>query len=136
MTASDTGNKQRAQKTITIGKPVFSRLIDAWEQNKPRLVAKYDVTTYTAYAQKLIDIGIEQDTIEGRFEITNMFENTILLNDYFQSKKNIEIIIRNAKLFCQQDKTGGCEHIGFVLSDPAVRKRAKELGVKLRRAEP
>ncbi len=134
MSSIDTANVSRSQKTITIGKDVFSTLKETWEKNKATLVAKYDVTTYTAYAQKLIDIGIEQDTVEGRFEITNMFENTILLNDYFLVKQNIEIIIRNAKLFCQKDKTGDCLHVGYVLSSPVIRKRAKELGVKLRRA--
>ncbi len=122
------------QGSITISLELFSKLRGTWEKNMSKLVAKHHVTTYSGYAGKLIDLGIEQDIVEERFEITNMFENTILLNDYFLVKQNIEIIIRNAKLFCQEDKTGDCLHVGYVLSSPVIRKRAKELGVKLRRA--
>lgn len=38
-------------------------------------------------------------------------------------------------VYCRHDRSGDCDHVGFVLADVYVIKRAKELGVKLRKAE-
>ena len=91
-----------------------------------------DIKSYTAYAQKLLERAIEQDVLEGRFEIKDRIENKVIVKDYYKLK-DAEVLIKHGKLFCMLDQAGDCDHIGFVLSDPSVVKRVKELGVKLRR---
>lgn len=91
-----------------------------------------DIKSFTAYAQKLLEKAIEQDILEGRFEISDRIENKILVKDYYKGK-TAEVCIRQGRLYCLLDESGDCDHVGFVLSDPSVIKRAKELGVKLRK---
>ncbi len=91
-----------------------------------------DIKSYTAYAQKLLERAIEQDVLEGRFEIKDRIENKVTVRDYFKLK-DAEVLIKQGKLYCMLDQTGDCDHVGFVLSDPSVIKRAKDLGVKLRK---
>ena len=121
-------------RTITIKNSVFAKLIDAYEKKKRDLIME-DIKSYTGYAQKLLEKSIDQDTLEGRFEIVDRFENTVVVRDYYRVR-NAEVVIKSGKLYCELDKTGDCDHAGFVLSDPQVIKRAKELGVKLRKEAP
>ena len=111
---------------------MFAKLLDAYERKKRDLVME-DIKSYTAYAQKLLDKAIEQDTLEGRFEILCFDGDTVLLKDYYK-RKDAEVIIRQSKVFCRLDESGDCDHVGYVLSDPSVLRRAKQLGVKLRKA--
>ena len=113
---------------------VYAKLIDAYEKRKRDLIME-DIKSYTAYAQRLLEKSIEQDTLEGRFRIADRYENTVVVRDYYRVK-NAEVVIKSGKLFCELDRTGDCDHVGFILSDPQVIKRAKELGVKLRRVPP
>ena len=122
----------RGYQTITLKQITFDKLVDAYEKRKRDLIME-DIKSYTAYAQKLLERSIEQDLLEGRFEIAEKYENKVLVKDYFRMR-NAEIVIRGNRVFCELDKTGDCDHVGFVLSDPYVVKRAKELGVKLRKA--
>ena len=92
-----------------------------------------DIKSYTAYAQKLLDKAIEQETLEGRFQITDNIDDKIVVRDYYRVK-NAEVQIKGGRVYCLLDESSDCDHIGFVLSDPRVIKRAKELGVKLRKA--
>lgn len=92
-----------------------------------------DIKSYTAYAQKLLDKAIEQDTLEGRFEIFSFDGDIVSVRDYFR-RKDAEVVIRQSKVFCRLDESGDCDHVGYVLSDPTVLKRAKQLGVRLRKA--
>ena len=62
-----------------------------------------------------------------------MQDDVIQVKDYYKLK-NAEIVIRQNKVYCRLDESGDCDHVGFVLSDPAVIRRARELGVKLRKA--
>ena len=80
-----------------------------------------------------LEKAIEQDTIEGRFEIRSFDGDSILVKDYFKGK-DAEVVIRQSRLFCRLDESGDCDHVGYVLSDPTVLKRANQLGVKLRKA--
>jgi len=110
---------------------VYAKLVDAYERKKRDLVME-DIKSFTAYAQKLLEKAIEQDVLEGRFEISDRIENKIIVKDYYKQKTG-EVIIRQGRLYCLLDNSGDCDHVGFVLSDPGVIKRAKELGVKLRK---
>ncbi len=121
------------QGSITISLELFSKLRDTWEKNMPRLVAKHHVTTYSAYAQKRLEEAILEDTLEGRFEITEKHEDRLTVRDYFKNKDAV-IQIKRGMVFCELDETGNCEHVGFVLADPLIIQRAQELGVRLRKS--
>lgn len=123
---------QRGYQTITLKSSVFAKLVDAYEKKKRDLVME-DIKSYTAYAQKLLDKAIEQDTLEGRFEIFSFDGDIVSVRDYFR-RKDAEVVIRQSKVFCRLDESGDCDHVGYVLSDPTVLKRAKQLGVRLRKA--
>jgi hypothetical protein len=122
----------RGYQTITLKTSVYAKLVDAYEQKKRDLVME-DIKSYTAYAQKILEKGIEQDVLEGRFEIIERFENTVVVMDFYRRKRVEVHINKKDRLYCELDGAGNCDHVGFVLSDPAVIKRAKELGVKLRK---
>lgn len=110
------------------------KLIETYEGKKRDLVME-DIKSYSAYAQKLLERAIEQDTIEGRFQFVSVEDNTVLVKDYLKAKTAEVVINEKSKVYCRLDATGECEHVGYVLSEPSVIKRAKELGVKLRKAE-
>jgi len=122
----------RGYQTITVKSTVYAKLVDAYERKKRDLIME-DIRSYTGYAQSLLERAIEQDALEGRFEIIAREDDKAVVKDYFRLK-DAEIVIRGGKVFCRLDETGDCDHVGFVLSDPAVVKRAKQLGVKLRKA--
>ena len=119
-------------QTLTLRGALFDKLVSAYESKKRDLIME-DIKSYTAYAQKLLEKAIEQDTIEGRFEIRSFDGDSILVKDYFK-RKDAEVVIRQSRLFCRLDESGDCDHVGYVLSDPTVLKRANQLGVKLRKA--
>lgn len=122
----------KGYQTLTLKSEVFEKLVGAYEKKKRDLIME-DIKSYTAYAQKLLEKAIEQDSIEGRFEIQSMEGDVIQLKDYYKMK-NVELVIKQNKVYCRSDESGDCDHVGFVLSDPHVLKRATELGVKLRKA--
>lgn len=124
----------KGQKTITISEPLFNSLKATWNEKKGELITKYDVATISTYAQMLIERGIKQDTTEGRFEIVSKEQNSILVRDYYKAK-DFEVIIRKGKVLCETEQESDCDHVGYVLHDPEVIERAKQLGVKLRRAK-
>jgi hypothetical protein len=121
----------KGYQTLTLKSTIFAKLVDAYEKKKRDLVME-DIKSYTAYAQKLLEKAIEQDVLEGRFEISDRIENKIIVKDYYKGK-TAEVVIKQGRLYCLLDESGDCDHVGFVLSDPSVIKRAKELGVKLRK---
>jgi hypothetical protein len=121
----------KGYQTLTLKAALFDRLVDAYEKKKQDLIME-DIKSYTAYAQKLLEKAIEQDTIEGRFKITNMIEDKVIVRDYYRAK-TAEVQIKNGRVYCLLDESSDCDHVGYVLSDPVVLKRAKELGVKLRK---
>jgi len=121
----------KGYQTLTLKTKLFVKLMDAYERKKRDLIME-DIKSYTAYAQKLLERAIEQDVLEGRFEIKDRIENKVTVRDYFKLK-DAEVLIKQGKLYCMLDQTGDCDHVGFVLSDPSVIKRAKDLGVKLRK---
>jgi hypothetical protein len=106
-------------------------LVEAYEKKKRDLIME-DIKSYTAYAQRLLERGIERDLLEGRFEIANKYDDSITVRDHYRMKE-AEVILKGGKVFCELDRSGDCDHVGFVLSDPETIKRAKQLGVKLRR---
>jgi hypothetical protein len=122
----------KGYQTLTLKGTVFAKLVDAYERKKRDLIME-DIKSFTAYAQKLLEKAIDQDVLEGRFEITDRIENRIVVKDYYRGK-TAEFSIKQGRIFCSLDESGDCDHIGFVLSDPRVIKMAKELGVKLRKA--
>ena len=127
----------KGQKSLTLTEALHESLTKSWEKNREKLSKKYGVTTFTGYAQHLIGRGVEEDLLETRFEIVNMFENEIRVRDYFLA---VDALVRlNAEgpyavVYCELDKTGKCPHIGFVLSDADVLKAAKERGITLRKS--
>ena len=121
----------KGYQTLTLRNIVFAKLVDAYEKKKRDLIME-DIKSYTAYAQKLLEKAIEQDVLEGRYEIIDKIDNKVVVKDYYKIK-NVEVMIKQGRLFCTLDESGDCDHVGFVLSDPSVMKRAKELGVKLRK---
>jgi uncharacterized protein (UPF0297 family) len=122
----------KGYQTITLRTSIFDKLVEAYEKRKRDLIME-DIKSYTAYAQKLLEKAIEQDTIEGRFDILSMDGNTIQVKDYYKMK-NAEVVILQNKVYCRLDESGDCDHVGFVLSDPSVIRRATDLGVRLRKA--
>ena len=127
----------KGQKSVTLTETLHTKLTRVWEKNRDKLSRKYNVSTFTAYAQKLIERGVEEDILESRFEIVNRFENEIRVRDYFLAK---DAIVRlnvegpYAVVYCELDKTGKCPHVGFVLSDAEALKVAKERGITLRKS--
>lgn len=123
----------KGYQTLTLKSNVFAKLADAYEKKKRDLVME-EIKSFTAYAQKILEKGIEQDVLEGRFEITERFENMVVVMDYFRGKHAEILINKRGTLVCELDKKTNCDHVGFVLSDPSVIKRAEELGIKLRKS--
>jgi hypothetical protein len=105
-------------------------LVEAYEKKKRDLIME-DIKSYTAYAQRLLERGIERDLLEGRFEVTNRYDDRVSVRDYYKGK-DAEVSLKGGKVFCELDRSRDCDHVGFVLSDPVILKRAKQLGVKLR----
>lgn len=124
----------KGYQTIQIRESLQKKLKQAYETKKVDLFAKEDIKSYTAYAQKLLERAIDQDMLEGRFEIINKFENSVSVRDYYKVK-DAEVTLKSGKVFCELDHTSDCDHVGFILSDPEIIKRAQQLGVKLRRAK-
>lgn len=123
----------RGYQTITVKDSLFAKLLDAYEKRKRDLIME-DVKSYSAYAQQLLDFAIDQDIAEGRFKITSLDNKVVYMKDYYRMK-DVEVEIREkSKVYCRMDETGNCDHVGFVLANPLVIKRAKVLGVKLRKA--
>jgi hypothetical protein len=123
----------KGYQTITLKSAIYAKLLDAYERKKRDLIM-VDIKSYTAYAQTLLEQAIEQDVQEGRFKILDLEGNIIHLKDYFRMK-DVEVeIMEKSRVYCRLDETGRCDHVGFVLANPSVIKRAKELGVKLRKA--
>lgn len=120
--------------TIQIRESLQNKLKEAYELKKVDLFAKENIKSYSAYAQKLLERAIDQDVLEGRFEIINKFENTVSVKDYYKMKE-AEVTLKGGKVFCELDHTSDCDHVGFILSDPEIIKRAQQLGVKLRKAK-
>jgi hypothetical protein len=128
-------------RTVTIGSSTYAMLISAYEKNKVKLLERENIRTATEYARSRLIRGIEEDTLEGRFEIVAKRENSVDVMDYYEGMKT-EVAIELGKgasgtmdVFCRHDASGDCDHVGFVLADADVIKRAQELGVKLRKAE-
>ena len=118
--------------TIQIRESLQNKLKEAYELKKVDLFAKENIKSYSAYAQKLLERAIDQDILKGRFEIRNRFENTVTVRDYYRVK-DADVTLKEGKVFCELDRSADCDHVGFVLSDPEIIKRAQQLGVKLRR---
>lgn len=113
----------KGYQTLTLKVAVFAKLVDAYEKKKRDLIIE-DIKSYTAYAQKLLEKAIEQDILEGRFEIEVRIHDKVVVIDHYRGK-TAEVQIKQRKLFCLFDQTGDCDHVGFVLSDPSVLKRAR-----------
>jgi hypothetical protein len=121
----------KGYQTITLKSTVFSMLVEAYEKRKRDLIME-DIKSYTAYAQRLLESAIERDLLEGRFEMVGRYDNSVTVRDHYRVKE-AEVGLKGGKVFCQLDRSGDCDHVGFVLSDPETIKRAKQLGIKLRR---
>lgn len=124
----------KGYQTIQIPDALQNKLKQAYEIKKVDLFAKENIKSYTAYAQKLLGRAIDQDILEGRFEIINKFESSVSVRDYYKMKE-AEVSLKGGKVFCELDHTSDCDHVGFILSDPEIIKRAQQLGVKLRKAK-
>lgn len=136
--AGETGG----QRTVTIGKSAYAILTSAYEKNKVKLLERENIRTLTEYARARLLRGVEEDVLEGRFEIIGRHEdNIIAVMDYYEQVK-VEVAIQprsgsddTMDVYCRHDRSGDCDHVGFVLADVDVIKRARELGVRLRKAE-
>lgn len=137
------GESGSGQRTVTIGKSAYAILTSAYEKNKVKLLERENIRTLTEYARARLLRGVEEDILEGRFEIVGRYEdNTVAVMDYYEQVK-VEVAIQPGKeagggtmeVYCRHDRSGDCDHVGFVLADVDVIKRAKELGVRLRKAE-
>lgn len=123
----------KGYQTLTIRQSLHDRIVSTYEEKKRDLIME-DIKSYSAYAQKLLGYALEQDTMEGRFRTLSFEDSVVWVRDYFR-QKDAEIEIREkSRVYCRLDDTGNCDHVGFVLANPLVIKRAKELGVKLRKA--
>ncbi len=62
-------------------------LISAYEKNKVKLLERENIRTATEYARSRLIRGIEEDTLEGRFEIVAKRENSVDVMDYYEGIK-------------------------------------------------
>ncbi len=124
----------KGYQTLQIRETLHQKMKQAYEVKKVDLFAKQGIKSYTAYAQKLLERAVEQDLLEGRFEIMNKFENSVVVRDYYKVK-DVEVTLKGGRVSCELDHSSDCDHVGFVLSDPEIIKRAQQLGVKLRKGK-
>lgn len=135
--------QQQQQRTVTIGRSAYATLVSAYEKNKVKLLERENIRTVTEYARARLLRGVEEDVLEGRFEIVGKSDNTISVMDYYEQVE-VEVAIQSSEgggegtmeVYCRHDESGECDHVGFVLADVDVIKRARELGVVLRKAAP
>ncbi len=126
----------KGQRSLTLTETLHTKLTKCWEGNSEKLSKKYGVSSFTRYAQRLIESGLKEDLVETRFEIVNS-EDEIRIRDYLLSKDALVRLDAQgpyARLYCELDRTGRCPHVGFMLSDPDVLKAAKERGITLRKS--
>lgn len=123
----------KGYQTLTIKQSLHEKIVSTYEEKKRDLIMD-DIKSYSAYAQKLLEYALEQDTLEGRFRTLSFENNIVCVRDYFRQKDAEVEIKEKSKVYCRLDETGDCDHVGFVLANPFVIKRAKELGVRLRKA--
>lgn len=127
----------KGQKALILSEGLHKTLVRSWERNKEKLEKKYDVNTFSGYAQSLIKKGIDEDLLETRFEIMYRYENEVKVRDYFLGKDaTVKLNVEGsyATFYCDLEKTGRCPHVGFVLSDPQVLKTAKQHGIALHKS--
>jgi hypothetical protein len=139
--ADEMAPESTGQRTVTIGSSAYAILTSAYEKNKVKLLERENIRTLTEYARARLLRGVEEDILEGRYEILGRYEDTIAVMDYYEQVK-VEVAIQprggsegTMDVYCRHDRSGDCDHVGFVLADVDVIKRAKELGVRLRKAE-
>ena len=139
--ADETPPESTGQRTVTIGSSAYAILTSAYEKNKVKLLERENIKTLTEYARARLLRGVEEDILEGRYEILGRYDDTITVMDYYERVK-VEVVIQprggsegTMDVYCRHDRSGDCDHVGFVLADVDVIKRAKELGVRLRKAE-
>jgi hypothetical protein len=127
----------KGQKSLSLAEELHGKLTASWQRNLSRLKKKYGVTTFTAYAQKLIERGLEEDLLESRFEIVSRFGGEVKVRDYFLQKDAFVRLNSEgpySTVYCELDTTGNCPHVGFVLSDPGVVQAARDHGLVFRKS--
>ena len=131
------GRKPRSQVSISISRAVFEQAKKVYEEKKFELFKNENIRTFTSYVKKRLEESVLEDMLEGRFEILSMSDNEIEVRDHFLGKDvtlEIRIMGPYAAMFCKLDRTGNCQHVGFILSDQKTATKARDMGVVLRRA--
>ena len=124
----------KGQRSLTLTEEIYQSLRQTFEKRKVKIVTRYDAVTFTEYANRLVQRGLALENADGRFEILQKVENTVTVRDYYKGK-DFDVVLKSGRVFCLSDKESDCDHVGFVLADPEIIKRAKDMGVKLRRAD-
>jgi hypothetical protein len=127
------------QRIVTIGRSAYAILTSVHEKNKVKLLERENIRTLTEYARTRLLRGVEGDILEGRFEVTGRHDDTHSVMDYHQQVE-AEVVIRQGRgpdrmmeVYCRHDRSANCDHVGFLLADADVMKRALGLGVVLRK---
>lgn len=127
----------KGQKSLTLPENLHAKLTRSWERNSAKLTKKYGVSSFSGYAQLLLNRGLERDRLESRFEIVNNFEDEVRVRDYLLAKDALVRIDYQSgsqtRLFCELDGTADCPHVGFALSDVEVIKAAMRLDGRTRK---
>ena len=124
----------KGQRRLTLTEESTRRWGKPSKKEKFESLQGTDAVTFTEYANRLVQRGLALENADGRFEILQKVENTVTVRDYYKGK-DFDVILKSGRVFCLSDRESDCDHVGFVLADPEIIKRAKDMGVKLRRAD-
>ena len=124
----------QTQRVLTLKKELYNQLEEVYEKKKVELFSKHAIKSPTAYASRLLERGLLQDSLQGYYEIIDTADDSIYVKDYRKKERIVTVEIRQGRVFCEYDHSGDCDHVGYVLANPYVAQKAKEKGVKLSRA--
>ena len=112
-------------KSFSLKEDIYNELFSKYGKNKETLKKK-GINSFSAYLISILNESIKNIILPESTFFEKIFhdETSIAIKD---KKKNkiIEISISKGKLFCNQDNSNSCIHIGFAYSLPEVLKLMK-----------
>lgn len=115
--------------------PLYTRLQETYQKKKADLIMKHDIKSQTSYASHLIERGLLLDSLQPYYEIIDSTDDIVTVKDHRKKGKSFTVEIRQGKVYCEQDETGTCDHVGYILGSPYIIQKANEKGLKLSRAQ-
>lgn len=111
---------QEGQKTITMSGNRLKKLEQQFKQEKSRQPS----LSFSAFIADSALIELERRDLlnkAAQISLVALQDNTIILKDFKNKEKFVEVQIKNGKLRCSTCEKD-CIHIGFALALPEVRK--------------